>query len=223
MIIFVAACDKNEDLFFPFHWCMEKYWPDHPQILYSTESVKNPYYNTICKNYDLDHWTTRLRESLEEISSDVILFMVDDIFLRRPVEDEHKKRIKYAENLFGGNIALVNFEKEWDNGKGNEDVGLAGFKRRTKGNFRISLMCGLWDRKKLIDILEVDSNPWYIENAQNTKGYEYYINSGNLILDWGYKTFKNCSIMSGKWCREIIPFFEKEGIKMDYEKRGFYD
>ena len=47
MKILVISCDKYEDTFTPFHYCMEKYWPEHPEIFYSTESVINPYYKTI--------------------------------------------------------------------------------------------------------------------------------------------------------------------------------
>lgn len=53
MKILVCSCDKNVDLFLPFHHCMEKYWPTHPEIIYSTESVDNPYYRTVRKNYPL--------------------------------------------------------------------------------------------------------------------------------------------------------------------------
>ena len=218
MKILVCGCDKNQDLFDIFHHCIEKYYPEHPEILYSTETIENPYYKTICKNYPLEKWTKRIRETLKEIDDDAILLLMDDIFIRGPVDT---KRIDYAKNLLGGNIALVNLEKEWD--KINEDVGLDRFKRRTYGMFRISLMCGIWDRLKLIDILDEDSDPWTVENAQRTKGYDYYINSGENIIDFGYKTFENCAIMNGKWCREVIPFFEKEGIQVDYSIRGFKD
>lgn len=218
MTILVCSCDKNADLFDIFHYFIEKYWTKHPKVVYSTETVKNKYYKTICKNYPVEQWTRRIRETLEEISDDVVLLMVDDIFIRKPVD---KKRLKYAENLFGGNLALVNLEKEWDE---NEDIGLAGFKRRPKGkSFRVSLMCGLWDRLKLIDILEGDHDPWYVENAQIAKDYEYYINSGDYIIDWGYVTFNEVGLFKGKWCREVVPFFEKEGIVVNYEERGFYN
>ena len=37
--ILVASCDKNEDLFAPFKYCIEKYWSNHPEIIYSTETI----------------------------------------------------------------------------------------------------------------------------------------------------------------------------------------
>ena len=217
MTIFVASCNKNADLFAIFHHCMEKYWTKHPKVVYSTETIKNPYYTTICKDYPLDQWTRRIRESLAEIDDDVILFMVDDIFIRKAVD---RKRIKFAESLFGGSLAFINLEQEFGE---CEDVGLKGFKRRTDGYFVISLMCGLWDREKLIDILSADASPWDVEFNADLKDYTYYINSGDRIIDWGHAPFEWFGLMQGKWMREVVPFFEAEGIEIDYEKRGFAD
>ena len=44
MVILVCSCDKDGDLFEPFHHCIEKYYPEHPEIIYATETIKNPYY-----------------------------------------------------------------------------------------------------------------------------------------------------------------------------------
>ena len=51
MKILVCSCDRNWDLWMPFHHCMEKYWNDHPEIIYKTETKDNPYYKTIKKDY----------------------------------------------------------------------------------------------------------------------------------------------------------------------------
>ena len=219
MTILVCSCDKDDDLFEPFHHCMEKYYPTHPEIIYATESIKNPYYKTICKNYPLDKWTKRIRETLKEIDDNEILLMIDDIFIRKPVDT---KRIDYARVNLMGNIACFNFEKVFN--LDDQESGLNGWKIRKKGSpYELSLMCGLWDKEKLLKILENDSDPWTVEYRQDTKGFDYLINSDNYIIDWGYETFKHVGVVKGKWAREIIPFFEKEGIKVDYEKRGFVD
>ena len=219
MRIVVLSCDKNEDIFFPFKHCLEKYYPNHPEVVYFTETKKNPYYKSICKNYPLNKWTRRRRESLKEIDDDKILLMIDDIFIRNKVDT---KRINYACENLTGNIAMFNFEKSFDDN--DIETTLKDFKKRPHPSpYEISLMCGLWDRKKLIDILCDDSDPWSVEYNQNTKGYDYYINSGDYIIDWGYKTFECVGLVKGKWAKEIIPFFKKEGIEIDYEKRGFID
>lgn len=219
MKILVLSCDKNEDLFYPFHHCIEKYYPNHPKIIYATERIQNPYYKTICKDYPLEQWTKRIRETLREIPDNEILLMMDDIFIRRPVDT---KRIDYARANLKGNIAMFNFEKVFN--QEDKESGLDGWKIRQKGSdYELSIMCGLWNKEKLIHILEKDSDPWSVEYNQDTKGYDYYINSGDYIIDWGYKTFKPVGVVKGKWAREIVDFFKKEGIEIDYEKRGFID
>lgn len=217
MVIVVCSCDKDEDLFYPFYHCMEKYYPNHPKIIYSTETIKNPYYETINKNYPLEKWTKRIRETLKEIPDKEILLMIDDIFIRRPVDT---KRIDYARANLKGNIACFNFEKVFN--QEDKESGLDGFKIRKKGSdYELSIMCGLWNKEKLIHVLEKDSDPWSVEYNQDTKGYDYLINSEDYIIDWGYKTFKPVGVVKGKWAREIVDFFKKEGIEIDYEKRGF--
>lgn len=219
MKILVLSCDKNEDLFEPFRHCIEKYWKNHPKIIYATETKQNPYYKTISKNFPLNNWTIRIRETLKEINDDQILVMIDDCFIRNKVDEG---RIKYACDNLKGNIAMFNFEKSFDDN--DEETTIKGFKKRQHGSpYEVSIMCGLWNKEKLINVLQGEHNPWEVEGEQNNCGYDYYINSGDYIIDWGYETFIFTGICKGKWCRNVVPFFEKEKIKIDYERRGFCD
>lgn len=218
MKILVCSCDKCEDLFQPFHHCMEKYYPNHPEVIYMTETIKNPYYKTICKDYPLELWTKRMRETLKEIDDEQILLIMDDCFIRQPVDTE---RIEYLSTQLKDNIAMFAFEKSWD--PNDEETNVVGMKRRQHGSsYEVTVNCALWQRDKLIDVLSRDSDPWDVEMNQDNRGYDYYINSGDYIIDWGYITWNPTGIFRGKWCRNIIPFFEKEGIDVDYSKRGFY-
>lgn len=218
MVIVVSSCDKNEDIFYAFYHCMEKYWKDHPEIIYVTETIQNPYYKTINKDYPVELWTKRMREALEEIEDKHVLLMADDLFIREKVDT---KRLKEADKLVKDNVALVNLEKCFNE---NDKEVAPGFKMRTKGSaYELSLMCGIWDREKLIHVLDKDIDCWSIEYKQDTKGYDYLINGGDFIINFGYEYMKHCGLKKGKWCREVIPFFEKENIDIDYMKRGFYD
>lgn len=219
MVILVLSCDKNEDLWQPFHILIEKYYPNHPEIIYATETLKNPYYKTISKNYPLELWTKRIRETLNEINDNIILTMMDDDFIREPVD---WRRIEYLKDQIKGNMGAIYFEKSFD--KGDTETNIEGIKQRQHGSdYEVCINCGIWQKDKLLDIISRDSDPWDVEINQDNKGYDFYINSGDFIIDWGYRTYVYANICRGKWCREIVPFFEKEGIKVDYEKRGFVD
>lgn len=219
MKILVLSCDKDKDIFEAFHHCIEKYYHNHPEIIYTTETIKNPYYKTICKNYPINKWTRRIRETLQEIDDNEILIIVDDCFIRKQVDEE---RIEYARSNLKGNIAMFNFEKAFDSN--DIESCLKGFKKRQHGaDYEVSIMCGLWNKEKLLNVIAEDSSPWEVEGKQNNCNYDYLINSGDYIIDWGYKTFVYTGLCKGKWCKNIVPFFEKEGIKIDYSKRGFCD
>lgn len=218
MKILVMSCDKNDDTFELFYHCMEKYWKNHPEVIYATETIQNPYYKTISKNYPLEIWTKRMRETLKEIDDNQVLIITDDCFIHSKVDT---KRLKYASDNLKGNIAAFNMEKSFD--ESDEETELIGFKKRKHGSlYELSIMCGLWDKEKLIKVLENDSNPWEVEYRQQTKGFDYYINSGDYIIDWGYVTWNAVGLVKGKWTRSMIDFADKEGIEIDFEKRGFY-
>ena len=217
MIMLVLSCDNCADTFDAFHHCVEKYYPNHPEIIYATETIKNPYYKTICKNYPFELWSKRIRETLKEIKDDKILLMTDDNFIREPVDGE---RIKYVESVLKDNIAMFNFEKSFD--MLDQESQYKGFKKKNLNGIAInSIMCGMW--QKLMQVLNITCKPWEIERLNIAFDFEYYINSEDFIINIGYQFQKPFAITKSKWAREIIPFFEKEGIKMDYEKRGFYD
>lgn len=219
MKIVVFSADNCQDTFEPFHKCLEKYYPNHPEVIYITETIKNPYYKTICKNYPFELWTKKIREGLKEIDDNIVLLMTDDNFIREPVDIE---RIKYVEENLKGNIAMFNFEKSFD--RNDAPSQYKGFKKKNINGIAVnSLMCGMWQKDKLISVLNITCKPWEIERLNIAFDYEYYINSEDFIINIGYQFQKPFAITKGKWAREIIPFFEKENIQMDYSKRGFYD
>ena len=219
MTIIVLSCSKNEETFAPFRHCLEKYYPNHPEVIYFTDGIVNPYYKTIVVPHDLEHWTTGLREFLSQIDDEQVLLMIDDCFIRKPVDEE---RIKKASKLLKGNIACMNFELTFD--VTDEFTDYKGWFKRQKGSmFEVSLMCGLWNRHKLMKVIERDCDPWTIELEQDSCGFEYWINADDFIIDWGYRTFKPCGIVKGKWTKECKEFFDKEGLIVDYSKKGFYD
>ena len=111
MKILVCSCDKDEDTFEAFHHCMEKYWPNHPEIIYSTETVTNPYYKTVTKNYPISQWTKRIRETVEAEDATHFLLMCDDIFIREPVDDSF---IRSLCNYVKDDIAILSLNKSWD-------------------------------------------------------------------------------------------------------------
>lgn len=208
MKIIVLSCSLNEDTFLPFCHFMERYYPNHPEIIYFTDGIINPFYKTIPIKMTLDKWTMGFREFLNQIPDDKVLLMIDDCFIRKPVD---VGRIEYAAEHLTGNIALMNFELSWDSN--DEPTDLIGWKKRKHGSeFEVSILCGLWQKEKLLKVIERDCSPWEIELEQNGCGFDYYINSGDYIIDWGYKSFQPVGKVKGVWTKETVDYLKNEGL-----------
>ena len=213
MIIAVMSCSKNEKTFTPFHYCMETNWPEHPKVVYFTDGIINPFYYTVPVPNTLNDWTKAVRQFLWCLDDEQVLLMIDDCFIRRPVDHE---RVQIASQILAAepNLACMNFEKAWD--ESDEPTKYEGWKKRQHGsNYEVSLMCGLWNRDKLMKVLERDCDPWTIELEQDNCGFDYYINAGDYIIDWGYKTFQQFGIAKGVWTRECIDYLRSIGFEVN--------
>ena len=92
LTIIVNTCDKYEDAWNPFFRLMEINWPESEnyKIILNTEN-KNYKCNfrnvkTVCSGNVA--WSKRLKNILEEVDTDFILFFLEDFFLRSPVNQE---------------------------------------------------------------------------------------------------------------------------------------
>ena len=218
--IVVMSCDKNKDLWKPFYLCMEKYWKDHPEIIYSTETIENPYYKTICTDLPIEKWTERVYETIKDLPCKHILLMVDDIFIRDYVDND---LIYHLTKYVNGNVAGLNFEFSFD----KDDISYNHYIkiRNPKGRFKLSCMCQMFKKSIMLKLFNYDNNPWDFEKDNKHKGYAYLISRNGDFINWGkrHDTWK-WGIVKGKWTKECKEFFDKENINdIDYTIRGFID
>jgi glycosyltransferase involved in cell wall biosynthesis/uncharacterized protein YlbG (UPF0298 family) len=209
------SCDKYNDVWDAFFKLYRKYWSNNPYKTYiCTESIECEHAETIKVQ---GSWTKRFREALEQIDSEYVIVLLEDFFLRNKVD---QKRIEATIPLFDDDTACFDFQQEYF--VKNLDCDKKGYKLKpTNCAYTCSCQPAIWDRKKLINLLQGDKNPWEWE-MYGKSSYKHYINDGKLVFDIGFK-FAPFAITQGKWCKDIPKFFEKEEIQIDYSKRGFYD
>lgn len=216
--IVVMSCDKNEDLWKPFYLCMEKYWKNHPEIIYSTETKVNPYYKTICRNLSINQWTRRVYETCKLLDCKHVLLMVDDVFIRDYVCNT---LVEVLCGFVSGGYAGLNMEKCFD--MYDQPLTEKIMIRNQCGKYKTSLMCQLWQRNIILELFNIDLNPWDFEKLNNGRYYRFLISRFGDFINWGYQDRKWFGIKGGKWCKEIKEFFDKEGIEIDYSIRGFVE
>ena len=145
--------------------------------------------------------------------------MVDDIFIREPVDDN---LINSLTKYFDDNTAAINFENHFD----AKDISVDKIvkRRHNNGAYKTSMMFQLWKKDKLLSVLEgIDVDPWAFEKMNNHKGYTYYVNANGHkgLINFGkVDNIYNWGIVKGKWTLEAIKFFRKEGLDVNYGPRG---
>ena len=205
MQILVLSCDKYEPCWKPFFTLLEKYYPEHPKTFLVTETKTCPYCETI--NINSDKWGIRFKGALNQLTDDDVLVMLDDFFIRGPVDAERISKIKT-----NNEIICYNFEqdyrepliklKEWDIQKNNQI-------------YLNSCQPTVWNRKLLIERLDDNKTPQEWETTVINSPYIHFINNQGYIIDIGYRHQPlsiGWGITRGKIAKECITFLEKEGL-----------
>lgn len=218
LAIAVYSCDKNDEVWPVFSHCINKYWENHPKVYFLTETKKTPFFNTISLNYDLDHWTNRIKESLKLIEEKYVIFLSDDIFINEKVNI--KKLIECINILKNDIYSGIQFELSWH--ENDQDCKYDGFKYKAHNSlYRLSFLCGIWKKEDLIDILKTDMNLWYAEMIKDYKN-EFLQVCNEKVISWfndGYGG--NGAIRCGKWQHGVEEFLKSEGLTVDFSKKGF--
>ena len=202
MKILVLSCDKYEPCWKPFFTLLDKYYPNHPKCYLVCETKTCNYCETI--NANSNSWTYRFREALKKIEDDEVLVMLDDFFIRKPVDVSRIEKLKFTDD-----IACYNFEsqyrepalhcKDWDIQKNNQ-------------TYLNSCQPTLWNRKVLIDRLDGDKSPQNWEWQVVDSPYIHFINTKGLIIDIGKTYDMNWGIVRGKLSQECLTFLKSEGL-----------
>ena len=106
--VVVMSCDAYEDIHRSFY-TKRKIWGNCPYETYLITETKDSEYAKTIKTQG--EWTARLRQALEKIDTEYVLFMLDDFFIREYVDQE---RIDKVLNSFQSDIATFNFERAFD-------------------------------------------------------------------------------------------------------------
>lgn len=206
MKLVVLSCDKYEPCWKPFFTLLEKYYPNHPEPVLITETKKCPYCETINVNSDI--WTERFREGLKQIEDKEVLIMLDDFFIRKPVDEERINSIEIANS-----IACYNFEIEYREPYVSIDTGWDI--QKNNQIYLNSCQPSIWNREVLINRLDTKQTAQEWETTVINSPYTHLINNKDYIIDIGYRHQDlsiGWGITRGKLSKECYEFLKEEGL-----------
>lgn len=233
--ILVNSCDTYEDAWYPFFELLKKYWNDCPyKIVLNTETKTYTDEDLDIECYSLYQdkkpaYGERMLEHLKRIDSDFIIMMLDDFFLRSPVDEG--KIDAYLEFMEANpDVAYIAFDSVKDPFNTDDGALKECLLRPKYGEYKVNLQGGIWSKAALFRYIRKHESPWEFETKGSIRSFErndcfYCLKDLSLSpMDYGKKQGLTWGIVRGKWVQEDVePLFREHGIECDLTKRGFFD
>ena len=227
--VIVSSCDAYSDVWEPFFFILKKNWDiPYPVVLvtetksFSVDGIDLETINLPAKKGVASTWSERLIFALKQIKTPYVIFLLEDFFMTGAVD---QKRIEQCIKWLDDDKKAVCFS--FYPTTGNEPSKYAGFERRPQnGLYRFNAQAGLWRTKQLLSFLDPAEDAWQWENEGNKRSFsindDFYSISDRKPLIFQYDYMEH-GLIGGKWFKNTKKLFESCGLKVDFEKRGFFD
>jgi hypothetical protein len=222
--IFVSSRDDYADCWLPFFTLLKKSWPGCNLPIVLNTQVKDFSFEGLdiscTKTGKFKHFGETFHAGLAQVKTDRILLIMIDYFLTAPVQEQH---FEYAckafmeENLDG--LVLVEM-KIIDQFKVlRPDINLV----TGPGPDRFTFQIGLWKKSSLGKYILRREDPWMAEKF-GSRRWNYSDDRIGFVNDTiaPFTYLHTGAQHKGGWVPAIIPFLEREGLGVDWSKRGLY-
>lgn len=235
--ILVNTCDKFEDCWLPFFKLFATYWANCEATIYLNTEYKTFSYENlpivstqVCMKKGVPHgqrasWSQCFRWALEQIETDIVLYMQEDYFIKGDVDNEQIEHFVAFMNenpdikcLHLTDQAIAEYESsKYDRLKNV----------KYKQAYRVSCQAALWRKEELLQLLTDWESGWQFEKyASRRSGI---MRSRYLVVDSQWAKLGHyeiipyvfTGIIQGKWNEDVVSLFKQNDIDIDFSVRGF--
>jgi len=217
----ISSCDKYRDLWIPFFTLFFRYWPDCPypvNLITNFEAYPDARVRSLRMGKD-KNWSYIFAGALRQIREPLVLIMMEDYLLDRPVDTQRIRRlVDYMRSKGAACIRLLPVPGPDLLCADNAQVG----EIRKGVKYRLSLQAAIWDRLTLLKLLRWGESPWELERlgTKRTEALEAPFLSVRRDLPEGPPLDYVCTaLVHGMWLPDAVKLCEKEGIHVDLSIR----
>ena len=233
--ILVNSCDAYADCWEPFFKLWKAYWPDSScKLILNTESkaFQMDGLDITClqlyKPGEKIPYGERMIAHLQHIQTPYVLTMMDDFFLRAPVD-----MTKVAQCLswlksdpLAAQFYFTQCVDDWN----IPAKSYPGFIQKDHiCPYKCNMMPGIWKKEVLEQYWVPEASPWeweyYCTFRTFLTPHKFYALSQQtpLFMDIGNRRGKPWGVVRGKWVLEDVqPLFQAHNIEVDYAHMGIY-
>lgn len=217
LAIYVSSYDGCSDLWNTFFEIFDTFWSKCNFPIYLVNNQK-PYEHKNIKVISTGaevHWFDRNIRALEEVKEEYILFMLEDYFISKNINNNEFYKIVQFMQSHNSFYYQLSFNGEIS----RKDSKIIQVNSHIK--YPISLQPAIWNKEYLLKILKNINmeSPWDFENYFKKK-YEETVGviSGAFCDMRDILGYKN-GVLRGKWIPTTIKYFEKKEIYIDLGER----
>lgn len=237
--ILINTCDKFEDCWNPFFQLWSTYWKDCNGKIYLNTEYKDYSYPGVditpvqgCLKNNVPQteratWSQCLRWALEQMDTDIVLYMQEDYFLKDTVKNDIVE--KYVQLMADNkDIDCIHLTDQ-----SVKAVAQSKYEKlyTTDMNHRYAVSCqtALWRKDRILELIRDYESAWNFEawGSKRAKAlkHNYYIIDRNYVkLDkFEIIPYIFTGIIRGAWYKPVVELFKKHNIEIDYSKRGFFE
>ena len=214
--VLVPSCDAYADLWPPFVSLFWRYWPDCPFHVHLGTNVLS-FEDARVDVIHADHgknWTNRVREQLEALSTPYVLLVLEDFFLRRPVNTQDVlAAFDLLRNLDGHMLRLVPRPKPDIPVVRSPLLGTIA----PGAPYRVSTQAAIWKRETLLALMREGESIWEFELKGTRRSIEYadgFYGVWRPLLTYGHHVVER-----GKWFPWEARRFGRMNIGCDFHRR----
>ena len=230
--LIVNSCDGFEDCWVPFFTLLARYWAaPKPPILLNTEHKQFSYAGLDLRTSQVQRgierrlsWSECLDAALVTVKTPLVLYMQEDYFIEQPVDTAMIAAMaqRMIDDPEIDHIGLTHF------GAGSpilEDPRPNLSRIGPRATYRVSTQAGLWRTQALRSYLLPWESGWMFELFGTVRAWKR--NDQFLTLERTATkpaiAYQHTGIVKGQWSKFVPSLFDREAIKVDFGKRGFYE
>ncbi len=226
--VMISTCDNYSDIWDSFFTLFHKFWPGNPYPVYvNSETLDchdtNVAVTTLKARTDHLSWTRRLKEALERITADYVVFILDDFFLYDNVDTDRIEQC-LAHMRKDSQIGAIYFSSLSYQMEECDLPELEKCKQTAKS--KVNLTLALWRRDVFLYYLNHDETAWEFEanslgrSLERSDTFYSFSRSPRIVIPYDYVRY---GLFAGKWFKPTVDLFNKHGITHDFSVRGFYE
>lgn len=158
--VLVCSCDKYADVLGPFSALWRKFWPDCPfETVLATETVSSNDFDRVILAGKGRPWCENLSIALKEINTPYVLMLMDDYYLKAPVDTALiLRRLDEAKRF---NAASLRLNPMPHGRTARRDTDLLEMPKNVA--YCVTCQTSIWNREFLLGLAERNKSAWEFE------------------------------------------------------------